>query len=266
MKLSVFVLSVLFAAEAFPLDKVDVDYHELAAGCYISHQNLSKVLHQPETVIIDTRGAEDYKLLHINTSINIKLHQIQTKNYFKKKNMAIVGNAFNEKLLLKACMKLRNKGFNHVRILKGGNAAWFKYNNAIKNKKLYESVYYLKPENLRDLYFKNEYVVLDISGETNDVVKENISGVAVVALSGEQSKLFGKIRKFVEKNRMISRFILVNKDGNEYTALHKLNMMYADKLFFFLEGGVTALERYETSYLRAAKKELRVGNIKECVN
>jgi len=266
MKLFVIVLSMLFATEVFPLEKDEVDYYDLAARCYISPQGLSKIFHQPETVIIDIRRTENYRLSPINNSVNMKLYQIQTKNYLKKKNMVIVGNAFSEMSLLKACMKLRGDGYNHVHILKDGSAAWFKYGNLPKNNKLYKTIYYLSPGDLRDLYFKNEFFVLNISGEENGVVQKNISDVKVVALSGKQSKLFSKIGKFAEKNRKISKFILIDMDGNKYRTLHKLNMKYADKFFFFLDGGLTALKKYETSYLRAVKKELKVGNVKKCVN
>ncbi len=264
MKWLTIILSMLFATEAFSLGKNDVDYHKLAAECYISPQDLSKIFHRPSTVIIDTRRAGNYGLFHINNSINIKLYQIQTKNYLKNKNLIIVGNTFNEKSLLKTCMKLTDGGYKHVNILKDGAAGGVKYDHPPENDKVYKTIYYLSPGDFRNIYFKKEYIVLNISGEANSVIQKDIPSVKVVTLSGSGHKLFKKIIKWVEENRMASKFILVDKNGKKYKSLHKLNSKYSDNFFFFLDKGIDALNKYEINHLIAVKKKLEIGKVKTC--
>lgn len=264
MKWFIIILSMLFATTAFSLEKNGVDYHKLAAECYISSQDLSKILHRPSTVIIDTRRAENYRLFHIKNSLNIKLYQIQTKNYLKRKNLIIIGNTFDEKSMLKTCMKLTGSGYKHVNILKDGVAAWFKYDHPPENNKVYKTIYYLSPGDFHNIYFKKEYIVLNVSGEANSVIKKDISSVKVVTLSGGGHKLFKKIIKWAEKSRRASKFILVGKDGKKYKSLHKLNSKYADSVFFFLDKGIDALNKYEINNLIAVKKELKIGKVKTC--
>ncbi len=177
-----------------------------------------------------------------------------------------MGNAFDEKSLLEACAGLKSQGYARVHILRSGSAAWAKYDSVPENDKLDRTLYYLTPANLHDPYFKEKYTVLNISGEANSVIEKKIPGVKVVTLSGSASKLFNKIRNFLEKNKTTSKFILVDKEGRKYKSLYKLNAKYPDKFFFFLGKGIKGLNKYEINNMFVIKKELKMGKVRTCSN
>lgn len=88
------------------------------------------------TIIVDVRDKKYFKIKKVANSINIPLKLIKTKSFLKNKKTLIMGNGWNEHLLIDECMKLKKNGFKSVSVLSGGVVSWYKGNNNILKRNL----------------------------------------------------------------------------------------------------------------------------------
>jgi rhodanese-related sulfurtransferase len=77
----------------------------------------------PRTLLVDVRGEESFKKIHIPDSINVPLHFIKTKGYLKNIHVILVNRGYEQNRLLHQAELLNKKGFEIV-VLSGGLAAW----------------------------------------------------------------------------------------------------------------------------------------------
>jgi rhodanese-related sulfurtransferase len=77
----------------------------------------------PRTLLVDVRGEESFKKIHIPDSINVPLHFIKTKDYLRNMHVILVNRGYGQNRLLHQAELLNKKGFEIV-VLSGGLAAW----------------------------------------------------------------------------------------------------------------------------------------------
>lgn len=85
---------------------------------------LQKLAARPRTALVDVRAAADYDAAHIDGALNLALGQIRTKSFLRDKELILVGSGKAEGELYEACAALKAQGFDKVRVLQGGMAAW----------------------------------------------------------------------------------------------------------------------------------------------
>lgn len=89
-----------------------------------------------DITFVDVRDKKFFNEKHISSSINIPLDLIKTKAFLKNKLTVIVGNGWNEHLLIDECIQLKKKEFKSVKVLAGGIISWFKIQKELSKRTL----------------------------------------------------------------------------------------------------------------------------------
>ena len=84
----------------------------------------------PRTLLVDVRGEENFREIHIPDSINVVLHFIKTKIYLRSMSVVLVGDGYADGPLFKQAELLNEKGIKTV-VLAGGLAAWSQQGGAL---------------------------------------------------------------------------------------------------------------------------------------
>lgn len=75
-------------------------------------------------LIIDTRPSIDFNKYSIEDSLNLSAESIQTKNYWKEKEIYLIGGDKFDLPLLVVADRLHEAGFTNVKVVTGGINAW----------------------------------------------------------------------------------------------------------------------------------------------
>ena len=74
--------------------------------------------------LVDVRNEDEYRTAYIKGSINIPIWVLASKNKFKNKKLLLINNGTPKYEMGQYCQILKDKGFMHVKILKGGIHNW----------------------------------------------------------------------------------------------------------------------------------------------
>ena len=100
----------------------------------VSPMDLPRVMRLEKAIVVDISDPKDYEFGHVPKARNIPLSRIDSDvnrlNKFRSRPVVIACRAGNRSS--KAANILRKHGFNDVRILHGGFAAWTKENLPIE--------------------------------------------------------------------------------------------------------------------------------------
>lgn len=93
-------------------------------SCAIAPKDLTKILEQSNTILIDVRNAPDFLAFRINGAMNASVSSVRTKKFLRDKTIVLIGNGKAEAELYTACSDLKSHGFKHTLVLRGGMASW----------------------------------------------------------------------------------------------------------------------------------------------
>lgn len=111
-----------------------VDEYPVDLSCAISAPDALSLLGKPETVVVDTRSANEFGEFQIDGSLNLSASALRHKTYLRDARLVLVGNGKSERVLYEACAELKKNGFKQVHVLRGGLAAWLSYGQPISGK------------------------------------------------------------------------------------------------------------------------------------
>ncbi len=78
----------------------------------------------PDTLFVDVRSPDQFRLARIPGSLNLPLHTLKTKAFLKPKRTVLVNEGCDASLLLVECGRLRAAGFPRIEVLDGGLLSW----------------------------------------------------------------------------------------------------------------------------------------------
>ncbi len=107
--------------------RTKLDVHVADLNCAIAAPEALSLLGRPETVVVDTRSANEFGGFQIEGSLNLTVSGLRHKSYLREKTIVLVGSGKAERVLYEACAELKADGFKQVRVLRGGLIAWLSY-------------------------------------------------------------------------------------------------------------------------------------------
>ena len=264
-------LHILFSVLFLPVTSFAVNLQpetNQTDRCETSVSVLATERAAPSHTLIDVREASEYNLFHIEHSLNMKPHQISSKNYLKNEKVILIGNAYNQISLLKRCKALKQSGFKSVKVLNGGIQVLAKKNKSkVSGVDINQSLYYLTPRNMLDIAKPDDYLVINITGQKDNRLNVYFPSVVTTSNKNLTKRHKKEIQNFIKKNPKKSTVLIVAENDFQYSPLHKLNQPDSNKTIFFLKGGLTELTRFETNIKAIlGKKEFTLKNIKGCSN
>jgi len=79
----------------------------------------------PKTaMLVDVRSPGEFNRSHIDGAMNLSPSEILTKDYLKSRQVILVGSGRDDHQLLKICAQLKQRGFNSVKVIRGGMLSW----------------------------------------------------------------------------------------------------------------------------------------------
>ena len=114
-----------------PILKGDTSSYQLSAASQINSVIDAETLFQKtqssldqSLLIIDTRSTSEFSQYSIKDSINLPADSIQTKSYWKNKDIYLVGGEKFDLPLLVIANRLNQQGFKNVKVVAGGINTW----------------------------------------------------------------------------------------------------------------------------------------------
>ena len=93
-------------------------------SCAITVGDAKALLARPNAVLVDVRPEADYQAFHIQGAMNGSLSGFRSKMYWRNKAVVVVGPGKAERDLYAECRRLKQAGYQDVRVVRGGMAAW----------------------------------------------------------------------------------------------------------------------------------------------
>lgn len=177
-------------------------------GCAIPVSEIQSLRARTDTALIDLRPGAEHQAFHIPSAINLSLSDLHSKPYWRGKTVVLVGNGKAERELYRACARLKQFGYKHVRVLRGGMPQWLAHNQAVTGRipstpqliRLSAAEFWLENQNPDNL------VVL--SKEQNALQSDLAFSVTLAQTTGEAVKDVLDRRRKALKNAPVASVLL----------------------------------------------------------
>lgn len=226
-------------------------------ACVISIADAQRKRREEQATFIDVRRPEHFQSYHIPGSLNMPLHAIKTKGFFKNTPMILVNEGRTSLALEQTCHELRQQGFAHVTVLDGGLHAWHEAQGELVGDVVAQRpLHYVTPEELFAEHGSCDWLVLDFSdGQRRNVypwLPKNIESMGQVeALSSVHIAAW---RATVERHRQLVphlKVLVVSDSEGDYgpiTAAVRQARLETVKVFY-LGFGLKGYEDFLTKHL-----------------
>jgi rhodanese-related sulfurtransferase len=114
-----------------PLSKGDSDSYQLSSSSQINNITDAEILFRKtqsnpnqSLLIIDTRPASEFSQFSIKDSVNLSASSIQTKQYWKDRDIYLISGEKFDLPLLAIADRLNQLGFKNVKVISGGINTW----------------------------------------------------------------------------------------------------------------------------------------------
>ena len=235
-------------------------------SCLIDTQDLKQLINKKNTTLVDVRNADDFSIIHIPESLNIKSHEIKTKAFLKGKQLVLIGYGYDIGTLSEICKTLGLSGFKSVQVLENGIAGWANENLAGSlNQEVNKAVFYVRPADIAGITDIKHVLVINITGKKSNLLDNYFVNVSSVSAKNNTS-LFNQLKKINQSRKNQYHYmIVVDSDGRRYSALHGLNHIRNGMPVMFLSGGLDDLNSYDKKQSAiSSKKEFTLQNLKGC--
>lgn len=206
--------------------------------CLISMKTLKKPKKLNNLLFIDVRSNHIFNKKHIPNSINVPLQLTDTKAFLKNKNVVLVGNGWNEPLLIEKCIQLKIKGFKSVKVLSGGIISWFKSQKKLSKRALVS----LTSKDFFNNKFEKKFVPYVISDKNKSLIRASLPHAKVISLKATKKQLLDRFKHLGKGINPIVIFSdvspVIDAAINDY--LHKPKR----KMYYF-EGGFNAYKQVD---------------------
>jgi len=185
------------------------------------------------TILVDVRGEEDFKKIHIPGSINMALHFVKTKSYLKNMHVILVNRGYGQAHLLRQA-ELLNKKRIKAEVLAGGLAAWAQQgrNLTVDDAADHSTLHNVDPAEISEGDF---FRVIDVSPEKNEEILNLLSGAEHVPVRSpaDVATLAAAIDE--PGQSALDSILLFNLNG-DYSMLEGLPGICRNTLFFLEKG------------------------------
>lgn len=100
-------------------------------GCAIPVTELQSLLVRQSTTLIDLRPSADHQMYHIESALNLNLSELLSKLYWRNKTVVLIGSGKAEREIYSVCARLKQSGYQQVRVLRGGMPLWLTHNQPV---------------------------------------------------------------------------------------------------------------------------------------
>lgn len=144
-----------------------------------------------DIIFVDVRDKQFFNKKHISSSINIPLDLIKTKAFLKNKITILVGNGWNEQLLIDKCIQLKGKGFKSIKVVAGGIISWFKSQKELSKRTLIS----LSSKEFFNNKTEKKFVPFVISDKNKKLIKTALPYAKIVSPKATKRQLLKKLNR-----------------------------------------------------------------------
>lgn len=223
-----------------------------------------------EIVIVDIRDRAEFNRFRIPGSINVPLHFIKTKLFFKTKSLVLVDEGYAYSQLEKECHNLKKVGFT-VAILNGGLNCWRRHQGPLQGDRLAQrSLNIIPPSAFFQEKEYDHWLVIDVSESPLVEASRLLYDVFHIPFLNDSEKAIGRLSKIVAtvaKQRKTHFFsvLIFNQDGEGYDRFEKLIEKTDVKNVFYLQGGLKEYRRFLQNLTLSQKpKNKRIKSLRKC--
>lgn len=215
----------------------------------LSPASLQDLLKKDEKIIlVDVRSSDEFQKVKIPGSINVPLFTLKTKEFLKQKSLVLINNGLGYRALELECKKLKNIGFQSVRILYGGLNYWRDLKGPLEGNffDINEISYILPAEYLMDKNY-DDWLVIDISRSASKKENELIPNTVNMSSTENDDNLAIKLSAIITKQKALlpQHVLIVSDDDKKYHNISKIIKNNPDLLnIFYLRGGLADYADY----------------------
>lgn len=202
-------------------------------------------------ILVDTRSAERFRLLHIPGAINLPAHAIRTKPFLRGKDVVLVGEGTGAALEALVC-NLRGQGFASVTILDGGLHGWMATGGTVVGTAAFRDVAgRLAAPGLQIELQRRRWLVLDLTD--NGSFPNDLPAEIVRMPSADARTAAAELRRIAGHDRFV---LVVDADGSRLSAVTStLDTVPAENLYV-LDGGTSGLRVWRQASQSSGKSLL----------
>lgn len=216
--------------------------------CLASVQEIHGAWIRGDALLVDVRRSAQYQTLHIPSSLNLAPFSIKSKRYLTKKRLVLVNNGHNLRQLEDLCNQLKAAGFQRISVMAGGLHAWVRAGFNINGDRLaVTQLGQVSPAELISALSERDWKIIDLDRSLgqlehrllpeSDVIEYPAASTADMVKSVNQAQ-----SQF--RPAALSGFLVVSRDGKDYSQAKKLLQLTNAKDIFYLSGGIDEFNRY----------------------
>lgn len=103
-------------------------------SCAMAPAELTAMQDRPDSALIDVRPLSEHETFRIGGALSMTVSELHTKSMLRSKNVVLIGNGKSERELYAACAELKARGFQHVRVLRGGMPLWLAHGGTVQGR------------------------------------------------------------------------------------------------------------------------------------
>ena len=216
-------------------------------SCQISAQQVHEAWSKRNILLIDVRRENEFEKFRIPDALNLAPFSIKTKSYLKDKHIVLVNEGRYLTQLESVCEELKTKGFQKVNVLSGGIYGWHQAGFPVYGEKIELSrLNKISPSEWISALHEREWNYIDLDNSLKSV--DNIIHFpSIIEYEPNDKRALISAVNQVNKSynpRVLSGFLVVSNNGDDYKSVERLLRMSDAKNIFFLSGGVTEFKRY----------------------
>ena len=233
--------------------------------CFISAQAAIAQWKEKTRLVIDVRPAEQWDRVRVPHSLNVRPDEIRTKHFLMNRAITLLDRGENLDAMMSLCARLRDSGFSDVKLVVGGLAEWGRSGPVLPSSRELADVEILSARDFMLARPGNEWVVAAIGFDP--VQYEVFSDMHWVAHEGEGEKLIDVIGSKARELQAgeNAAVLFISKSGAYERDIPGLKDLRRKSRVYFLEGGLSELQRYAESRRRMiARVDREPKLVKRC--
>ncbi len=228
-----FINSLFFIAFCFPM--LVCAENKVKQECVTYDEPLTKT---NNILFVDVRAQQFFNIKNIPNSINVPLQLVSTKAFLKDKQVVLVGNGWNEQVLMDDCLSLKNNGYKSIRVLAGGITSWFKRKN-IPLKRAFIS---LSSKEFFNNKLEKKFVPFVISNSTKKQITAVLPYAKIVSLETSKKQL---LKGFARLGKGINPIVIFSDASPVIDAAINDYLRKPLRKMYYFEGGFNAYKQVD---------------------
>ncbi len=177
--------------------------------CALPVTEVKSLLSNANTLLVDLRSNAEYQSFHINGALNLNTSDLHSKPYWRKKTVVLIGSGKAERELYSECTRLKQLGYQQVRVLRGGMLLWLASDQPVVGQAPATSQLARLPAAEFWLESQNSDNLVLLSKERSALRSDVSFSVALPQITGEAIKAILERRRKELKNAPLASVVLV---------------------------------------------------------